>query len=285
LLKEDHVKPLRASFAVVAAIAAVLAATAVAATSTKTNDPVAGAAGGGAAVVLMPGVVDTRISRVQTLLKDAGEAVDMGDQAKAVTALAALRSNLTKAWNGAHYIIVNAPPPVAAAGGFRHVAMYKGLKVPARTAGGLIAGASPYADQFATAAAVLYLQHQVAVAAMGMMDLAATPLLSALNTTMFAALNARDAAIEYIHTIPPPPAAAGGVPAGAAGAPIAAGGWGPTMQPLLFDIDDELTQVDVMRTTVNLSPNRKHLLDLAELQATKSTRNINKYWPPTPAAG
>jgi hypothetical protein len=101
---------------------------------------------------------------------------------------------------------------------------------------------------------------------------------------MFAALNARDAAIEYIHTIPPPPAAAGGVPARAAGGLIASG-WDTTMQALLFDIDDELTQVDVMRTTVNLSPNRKHLLDLAELQATKSTRNINKYWPPTPAAG
>jgi hypothetical protein len=265
-------KPIRATL-LLAGLAGLLAAGAVAATPAQTaGEPIASAAGGDVVNLQFPALVNTRIARVQNLLASAAESEDMGDQATAVKALTALRSNLTKAWTGAKYVIANAPPPPPP--GDYHVA---------RAAGGAIAGASPYADQFATAAAVLSLQHTVATSAIAMMDNATTPLLAALNTTMFAALNARDTAIAYIHSLPVPATPAGiRVPARAGGGAIV-GGWATTMQPLLFDVDDELQQADGVRALVNLSPSRKRLLDLVELQGTKTSRNINTYWPPLPA--
>jgi hypothetical protein len=120
-----------------------------------------------------------------------------------------------------------------------------------------------------------------------MMDTATTAQLAALNTTMFAALNARDAAIAYIHSIDvvPPPAPKVRVRAHRSGGVIAASGWSTTMSPVLFDVDDELMQVDGTRTLFNLSPSRTHLLDLVELQGTKASRTLNRYWPPAPPAG
>jgi hypothetical protein len=262
--------PLKAT-AVFAFVAAVLAAGAIAATP-QSGQPIASAAGGDAGPLLYPALVNTRLVRAQNLLASATEAEDLGDQTKAIAALTSVRSNLTKAWAAAKFVIDNAPPPVA---GDASVARASGAPV----------GLSPYADQYGTAAAVLFLQHTVATTAIGMMDNATAPLLAALNTTMFAALNARDAAIAYLHSIEPPAAPAGiRVPAHAAGTPVVAG-WASTMQTTLFDVDDELLQVDGMRALINLSPSRKHLMDLVELQDTKTTRTINRYWPPAPAAG
>jgi hypothetical protein len=262
--------PLKASVAF-AFIAVVLAAGAIAATP-PSGQPIASAAGGDAGPALYPALVSTRLVRAQSLLASAAEAEDMGDPTKAIAALTAARSNMTKAWAAAKFVIDNAPPPVASAGSLN------------RSSGAPV-GLSPYADQYGTAAAVLFLQHTVATTAIGMMDNATAPLLAALNTTMFAALNARDTAVAYLHSIEPPPAPAGiSIPAHASGAPIVAG-WGSTMQTTLFDVDDELLQVDGMRALINLSPSRKHLMDLVELQDTKTSRTINRYWPPAPAAG
>jgi hypothetical protein len=274
------VKPIRATL-ILGGLATVLAAGAVAATppSKATTPPIAGAAGGAPAVVLYPALVDVRMVRVRSLLAIASESEDMGDPTKAIAALTAVRSNLAKAWAAAKFVVDTAPPPAAPAA--LHVAS---IHKPARKSGAPVGG-SPYADQYATAQAVLNLQHTVASTAIGMMDIATAPLLAALNTTMFAALNARDTAVAYLHSIEPPAAPAGvRVPASKAGAPIVAG-WATTMQAILFDVDDELNQVDGMRALVNLSPSRKHLLDLAELQDSKTSRNINKFWPPAPAAG
>jgi hypothetical protein len=205
----------------------------------------------------------------------------MAEPDKAIKAMTAARSNMTKAWAAAKYIIANSPPPVATD---------SRVKVGARTSGGAIAGATPYADQFATTGAVLALQHTVASTAIAMMDNAGAPLLSSLNTTMFAALNARDAAVAYLHSIEPPPPvgdaqASKAKPSKAkakartSGAPVAAG-WSSTMQNVGFDVNDELLQVDGVRALVNLSPSRKRLLDLAEIQDTRTSRTINRYWPP-----
>jgi hypothetical protein len=275
------VKPLRATL-IFGGLAAVLAAGAVAATppAKKSTDPIASAAGGDPVSSLYPAIVNTRLVRVNNLLATATNAEDMGDPTKAIQALTALRPNLTKAWTGAKYVVDTAPPPVV---GALHIAS---VKKPARKSGGAIAGASPYADQFVTAQAVMTLQHTVATTAIAMMDISTPALLASLNTTMFAALNARDAAIAYLHSIEPPPAPAGiRVPASASGTAPVAGGWATTMQTILFDVDDELNMVDGVRALVNLSPSRKHLLDLVELQDTKTTRTINKFWPPAPAAG
>ena len=56
---------------------------------------------------------------------------------------------------------------------------------------------------------VLNFQHDVAVAAYGLLDGAKGTLSDAVSTTIFAALDRRDQAAVYIHTGPCPAAAAG----------------------------------------------------------------------------
>jgi hypothetical protein len=230
--------------------------------------PIASAAGGDAGPPVYPSLVNVRLLRTQQLLQDATSAQESGDSVTAVKALTAARSDLAKAWTGAKYIIDNAPPPVAGDGAFGH------------SSGGAIPGASPYADQYKTTAAVLTLQHTVAVTAMGMLDTAAEPLLTTVSKSLFAALNARDVAIAYMKKKDPPPVAgSGSVRAGASGAPIAAG-WSTIGQAVLPDLDDEQQMIDGIRATVKLSPGRAKVLNAAEIQDIKSGKTINKNWPP-----
>ncbi len=69
--------------------------------------------------------------------------------------------------------------------------------------------AGTVADQYATAGAVLDLQHDVAQVGIGMIDTAKGALRDSLSRTIFTALDQRDTAIAYIHSvdIPPPPSA------------------------------------------------------------------------------
>jgi hypothetical protein len=229
--------------------------------------PIASAAGGDAGPPVYPSLVNVRLLQTQQLLQDATSAQVKGDTAAAVNALTAARSSLAKAWTGAKYIIDNAPPPVAGDGAFGHVS-------------GAPVGASPYADQYKTTAAVLTLQHTVAATAMGMLDAASEPLLTAVSKSLFAALNARDVAIAYMKKKDPPPVAgSGNVRAGASGAPIAAG-WSTIGQAVLPDLDDEQQMIDGIRASVRLSPGRAKVLNAAEIQDIRTGKAINKNWPP-----
>jgi hypothetical protein len=229
--------------------------------------PVATASGSDAGPPMYPSLVNVQLVRAQALLQDATAAQDKGDAAAAVKALDTLRPHLTKAWTAEKYLIDHAPPPVA---GDDAVARSNGAPV----------GASPYADQYATAGAVLALQHQVAVTAMGMLDTAAEPLLTSVSKSVFAALNGRDTALAYMKKKDPPPAAgADSVRAGASGAPVVAG-FSTIGQAVLPDLDDELQMIDGIQATVKLSPGRARVLNAAEVQDIKSQRTINQYWPP-----
>jgi hypothetical protein len=233
--------------------------------------PVATSSGGDIGPPVYPSLVNVRLVRTQALLQDAASAQDKGDTAGAVKALDATRSDLAKAWVGAKYLIDNAPPPPPAGDG-----------AFARTSGAAPAGASPYADQYATTAAVLSLQHEVAVTAMGMLDLASEPLLTSVSKSIFAALNARDVAIAYMKKKDPPPVAGDGrVHAGASGAPIAAG-WSSIGQAALPDLDDEQQMIDGIRASVKLSPGRERVLSAVEIQDIKTGKKINQNWPPGP---
>jgi hypothetical protein len=276
-------RPLRLTLLLGVLTAAIVAASAGASGQKASSPPVAHASGGDVTVVLLPSIVNTRLVRAQKLLDSAAQYQDMGDDANAVKALAAARSNLTKTWTGAKFYIQNAPPPVAAEAGIKVTGK---AKAGAHASGGAIAGASPYADMYATTAAVLALDHTVTTTALGLLDTASATVLPALNSTVFAALNSRDAAVAYIHSLPVPPAAAAGSQgtAHASGTPIVAG-WSTTMQPILFDTEDELMQVDGLRAGASVSATRTRLLDLVEAQVSRTERNINRYWPPLPAAG
>jgi hypothetical protein len=255
------------------------------------------AAGGNAGPPLYPSFVNVQMVQTETLIAKAATYQDEGDTPKAVAALNAARSHMHKAWLAAKFYIDNAPPPVAGdsaafvvpkapakATAKKRVAKPHAkhkTKAKAHSSGGAVPGASPYADQYTTAVGVLTLQHDVAAAVLGIMENADATLLPVVNTTLFAALNDRDTAIAYIHSvdIPPPPASDGSVNGHSSGAPVGSG-WATVMPGVLPYVDDELSTVDSLRARLKLSPGRKRMLDDAELQDTKTERTINKYWPP-----
>jgi hypothetical protein len=252
------------SFKAIAAIAAVLGLIAAAPAAAA---PPAHAAGGDAGTVLYPAIVNVRLVRTEAALQRAVEFADTGQIAQAVAQLTVVRSQMRLAWTGAKYVIDTAPPPVAGDGAV------------GQASGGAVGG-SPYADQYATALAVFNLQHDVAAMAVGLTDTGGTTLLASLSTTLFAALNGRDTAIAYVHSIdiPAPPA-----DARAAGAPIA-GGWASTMPGAGSMLDDEIQQIEgALKGTVSAGVAR--VLRAAEFQDIKTQRTINQYWPPLPAAG
>jgi hypothetical protein len=227
------------------------------------------AAGGDAGPPLYPSVVNVRLVRTEAALDRAVEFVDTAQTDKALAQLSIARVQLRKAWTGAKYIIDNAPPPVAGDGAVGR-------------ASGAPVGGSPYADQYATAFAVISLQHEVAATSAGLIDVASGTLLSSLSTTIFAALNGRDAAIAYIHSkdTPPPPVAGDGAVGRASGAPIAAG-WGSVMSKAIFQLDDEIQQIEVALGG-KVSTGVARVLRAAEFQDTKTERTVNTYWPPVP---
>jgi hypothetical protein len=253
--------------------------------------PVAHVAGGDAPLPL-PAIVNVRLVRAQNLLQHATKYEDLGQPDKAVTALTAARSNMTKAWTAAQYLIANAPPPAEPASVRK--ATVRNTKAPAKAAkrrsipvvkahSSDAAAVPVYADQYTTAAAVISLQHAVATTAMGMMDNAAEPLLTAVSKNLFAALNARDAAIAYIHSIAPPPVAEDGSVHAHASGGLIAGSWDTIMPNVVPDVDDELQQIAGIRATITLSPGRARLLNDAELQDRRTESTLNTYWPPVPA--
>ncbi|MDX6408340.1 MAG: hypothetical protein QOE13_1411 [Gaiellaceae bacterium] len=225
------------------------------------------AAGGDAGPPLYPSIVNVRLVRTEAALDRAVEFVDTAQIDKAVAQLAIARSQMRKAWTGEKYVIDTAPPPVAAEGSV------------GRVAGGAVAGASPYADQYTTALGVLGLQHDVASVAIALSDGANAALLAGLSTTIFAALNDRDTAIAYIHSKDIPAAPAG--IARASGGAIA-GTWGTIMPQATPILDDEIQQIEGT-LKAGVSTGAARVLRAADLQDIKTERNINQLWPPVPA--
>jgi hypothetical protein len=276
---------------VTAAVAVTPAVASIQPSNAAGGAPVAHVAGGDAPLPL-PGIVNVRVVRAQNLLQHAARYEDLGQADKAVTALTAARSNMTKAWKATQYLIANAPPPAAPASVPKATvrkatatakAKRRSIPIVKARASGTGAGVAVYADIYTTAAAVISLQHAVATTAMGMMDNAAEPLLTAVSKNLFGALNARDGAIAYIHSIAPPPVAADGSVHAHASGGLIVGSWDTTMPNVVPDVDDELQQIAGIRATITLSPGRARLLNDAELQDRRTESTLNTYWPPVPA--
>jgi hypothetical protein len=236
------------------------------------------AAGGGVPPVI-PSIVRVRIDRGTASLARAGDYVDRDMPDKAVASLLNARRNMYAAWRGAKYFIEHAPPPPAAAAPARQT------RVRARASGTAPGAGTVYADAPTTGLAALGFQHTVATAAFGLLDGAKGALRDAVSTTMFAALNRRDQAIEYIHNIPPPPpaAAAASVHAHASGGAIASD-WATVMPGIIPDLDDELMQVEGLLNGGALTSGEKRIMGQADFQVFRTERTVNTYWPPVPAA-
>jgi hypothetical protein len=227
--------------------------------------PVAHAAGGDAAPPPLPSIVNVRVERAEAALERAAAAVDQGQPSQANAELTSVRSNMAKAWTAAHYIIATTPPPPPAEEG----------RVRADASGGAVVGAVASPEE--TALGVLNLHHDVVTAAVGLADTTDPTLGASVQTTINAALKARNRAIAYIHSIAPPPVAdEGRVQADASGAEVGTGfdALMPGYAPLL---DDEIQQATVARLMAPSSP-----VGLGKVaRAETNTRNtINTYWPP-----
>lgn len=268
--------------AVVAAglIAALPAAASASPSGGTAHHPRAHSAGGDVAPTL-PSIVNVRITRGTAALAKAADYADENQPTQAVASLLGARRNMYAAWTGAKYLIQNPPPAPPAADARVHRR--------AHASGGAVAGGgTTYADQNTTAVAVLGFQHTVATAAYGMLDGAKGTLRDAVSTTIFAALNRRDQAIAFIHSLPAPPAATdASVHAHASGGAIVgvAPDFATLMPGVIPDLDDELQQVEGLLSGGALTPGEKKIMNLADAQVLKTERTVNQFWPPLPAAG
>src|SRR6201999_1290537 len=140
-------------------------------------------------------VVRVHVNRAEKALNNAGKYVDNEKPAKAIIALLHARQNMYAAWKGAVYVYNTTPPPPADSAKVHRIKAHKNDATGTPTV---------YADPVTTVVAVLGLQHDVATTAFGLTDGAKGTLLGAASTTMFAALDRRDTAIQWIEQNQPP---------------------------------------------------------------------------------
>jgi hypothetical protein len=275
--------PLRAAVPLALAVGLVAASPAAADSPAKAGRaPVARAAGGDAGPPIYPRLVNTRMVRTQRALDRAVDLADDDQTAKAVSALTKARVQLRLAWRASKHVIETAPPPAPPGDGLGRVRVRvkHASRARARTSGGAVGG-SAIADQFTTAGGVLDLQHTVAQTAIGIIDSSHGDLRDGLSRTIFTALNQRDGAIAYIHSIDTPPPPGDGLARAAGGA--VGGTWATIMPPIADQANDETNQIEgVQALSDTLASGIKRVLRDAEFQIIKTQRTINQYWPPTP---
>jgi hypothetical protein len=266
------------------AIAAGLVAASPAAASPRAADPGAHASGGGGGTPPpLPAIVRTRVRRTENALDRLTESVDDGDATQAAKTAKVIRRQLSAAWRGTKYYIKNAPPPpVADDARVRVKDLAPRVRARITGSGG---GGSAIADPPTTALAAFQLQDDVISTIVELTDGARVPLLDAMSTTLFYALDKRDAAVEDVHTLapPPPPAADDArmhVRAQASGGAVAST-FDTIMAQVGLMIDDEIQQIDGLQSdATDLRPGAKKILRSAEVQAIFTQRKISTYWPP-----
>jgi hypothetical protein len=209
--------------------------------------PVAHAAGTDAITFVYPSIVNVRLVRAEAALASATAAVDSGNQTEAVADIISARTNMVKAWTGVRTIIRVTPPPDPEA-------------EPDPTA--------PTPGD--TAFAVFNLQHEVITTSLGLLDGAGAPLAATLRGTISGTLAARDAAVELIHTLTPPPPA----DPEAEAEPGPFDTVMPTVVPLLAD---EIQQASATLVSASTAPN---FLPFVVTTATATENVINTLWPP-----
>jgi hypothetical protein len=230
----------------------------------KTAERVRANSAGSDAPPTLPSIVRVRIARGTKALEHAGDYVDRDLPDRAVASLLNARRNMYAAWRGARYVIEH-PPPAPPAEDAR-------ASSPRAHASDDDAVGTVYASPEETGFAVLGFQHTVATEAYGLLDDAKGVLRDALSTTMFAALDRRDASIAYIHALP--------VPDPEAELPEGTITWDMLMPGLIPDLDDELQDVEGLLEHGALTPGEKRIMNEADAQILRTERNVNLFWPP-----
>jgi hypothetical protein len=272
-------QPVKAVLPLALALGLVTAGTAAASTGAagKHSSRHSAHAAGGDVPPVLPSIVRVNVNRAEKALNHANGYVDKDMPAKAIISLKNARRNMYAAWKGAVYVYQTTPPPADDASVHTRAKAHK--------SGGAVTG-TVYADPVTTVVAVLGLQHDVATAGIGMTDGAKGTLLGAVNTTIFAALDRRDTAIQWIQQNQPPVAADARVHASlhahAAGTAVVADF--PTLMPgVAGDVSDEIQEIQGETANGAVVPTGKKILRDALVQDVLTENTINTLWPPVPA--
>jgi hypothetical protein len=230
----------------------------------KKAEPIRANSAGSDAPPVIPSIVRVRIERGTKALEHAGDYVDRDLPDRAVASLLNARRNMYAAWRGARYVIEH-PPPAPPAEDAR-------ASSPRAHASDDDAVGTVYASPEETGFAVLGFQHTVATSAFALLDDAKGALRDSVSTTMFAALDRRDASIAYIHGLPAPDPEAE-LPEGTVT-------WDLLMPGLIPDLDDELQDAAGLLEHGALTPGEKRIMTQADAQIVRTEGNVNLFWPP-----
>ena len=256
---------------VLLAVAAALATAgaAVAATRPAAQPVPSAVAAGGDVPPPIPAIVQTRLDRAQASLGRMTAAYDDNQAATAVVPLSAAVSNLSGAWNGTKYLIqATAPPPEEEEGA-------EAPEAPEQADDALT-----YAGPEDTAFAVFMAQHDFVSQAVGIAETTDAALATQLANGIAAVQAERLKAIEYIHTLAPPPAGEDGTAAAEE-----ATTWDTVMPQVVAVLDDEMLQIKGRLAMNTFSPAVQSALESAQLKAQNAKDLVNQYWAAVPEEG
>jgi hypothetical protein len=278
-------KSLRAAVPIAVVVGLVAASPAAA----EKAAPKAKAAGDPVVELTYPSIVQVRVNRTERALERATKKIENGKpEAEVAATMKVVRRQLASAWRGAKYVIRTAPPPVPEEDA-------DAARVKAHKSGAAPAGPT-YASPADTGFLVLGLQHQVATETVQLIDGSHGTGLDALSTTLYSALNRRDAALQDILTLAPPvpcdpededcavpPADEARVRARSAGDPPVQTTFADVMPNLPPQLDDESQAIQgTLTDATDLTAGGRRLLSLALPQITAAKNIVNTNWPPIP---
>jgi hypothetical protein len=285
---------------VLALAAGVGVALPAAAAQAKPASPAAHAAGGAVGATPDPPIVGIPITRTDSALGNAADAIDAGNAAQAVAPLTAASKYLTRSYRGARYLINTAPAtPPAAAGRVRartYVRLARGAVSASRSgttgnsawirahkSGGAPAGPA-FADAPTSVFDVFTSQFNAATASAGMLPDATGAALTGVTGTITAAQTLRSRLVRFIHTKEPtpPPAAAGRVRAHKSGGAVVGTSFGAVMPGLTVLLDAEMQQMQLAARDRSLPTASRATLTRSIAADRRLEGQVNTWWPPAP---
>ena len=257
--------------------------------------PVAAANAGGGAPPADPPIVGVPIQRTANALGNAADAIDAGNGGAAVGPLIASRRYLIRSYNGAKYLIANAPPPPAGDGSANPAMRFRRLArrfVRASRSGsargwiraqssGAEGGGPAFADAPTAVFDVFTSQFNAATAAVGMLPDVKGNLLNRVKATLNTAIVLRNRLVKIVHAAEPPapPASDGRVHARASGAEGGAT-FGAVMPGLIVLLDAEYQMMQATSEDGSVPAASRAVLQNAMFADLQIEQRVNQWWPP-----
>jgi hypothetical protein len=244
-----------------------------------------------------PPIVGVPITRTDKALGNAADAIDAGNGAQAVGPLTASRKYLLRSYNGAKYLIANAPPAPAEAGSAnarkfvtlarraipasRSRAAVNGGWIKAQSSGAEGGAGPTFADAPTAVFDVFTSQFNAATATVGMAPDTKGQLLAKVKTTLNAAIVLRNRLVKIIHAASRPRrprATAGSTPA-----QVVPRGWGDVRRrhARRDRAHRRRTAADAGRRQDSSVPSDSKAALTDAIAADKQMESlVNQWWPP-----